>query len=125
MTMTGRAKSDISGAPAKGIASKGKLGDVLFGPFRPVAVVAAFSIALASSSMAFAQVQTPTGQQIAPGRDELNRTTQQAPQRPSRLTIDGDIERAPCALDSPPMPISRSRSPRRSSTTSRASRPRN
>lgn len=52
-------------------------------------------------STALAQVQTPTGQQIAPGRDELNRTTQQPTPGPSRLTIDGDIERAPCALDAP------------------------
>lgn len=52
-------------------------------------------------SAVLAQIQTPTGQQIAPGRDELNRTTQQPAPGPSRLTIDGDIERAPCALDAP------------------------
>lgn len=101
MTMTSQSNRTNSEPPAKGIAVRGKLGGILLGSFRPVAVVAAFAIALASGSIAFSQVQTPTGQQIAPGRDELNRTTQQAPQRATRLMIDGDIERAPCALDSP------------------------
>ncbi len=47
---------------------------------------------------------TPSPQQLqlAPTREELDRTQpqQQAP-RSARLTIDGDIERAPCALDNP------------------------
>lgn len=54
-----------------------------------------------SSQIASAQIVGPQGQQIAPGRDELKNTTQQEAPRPSRLKIDGDIERAPCALDSP------------------------
>lgn len=40
-------------------------------------------------------------QQISPTRDELDRTRQQQAPRSARLKIDGDIERAPCALDSP------------------------
>lgn len=56
------------------------------------------------SHMAAAQVAAPpvNPQQLAPTREEIDRRQQQqrAP-RAARLTIDGDIERAPCALDSP------------------------
>jgi hemolysin activation/secretion protein len=59
-------------------------------------------IVASSSQIASAQIVAPnTGQQIAPGRDELRNTTQQPAPQASRLKIDGDIERAPCALDSP------------------------
>lgn len=59
-------------------------------------------LAASSSQIASAQIVAPnTGQQIAPGRDELRNTTQQPAPQASRLKIDGDIERAPCALDSP------------------------
>lgn len=40
-------------------------------------------------------------QQIAPTREEIDQRQQQDGPRASRLTIDGDIERAPCALDAP------------------------
>lgn len=43
----------------------------------------------------------PGGQQIAPGRDELRQNAPQQAPGSGRLTIDGDIERAPCALDAP------------------------
>ncbi|MES2498858.1 MAG: ShlB/FhaC/HecB family hemolysin secretion/activation protein [Pseudomonadota bacterium] len=65
------------------------------------AVITALLVAT-SSQFASAQIVAPTtGQQIAPGRDELQSTTRQQAPAQSRLTIDGDIERAPCALDSP------------------------
>lgn len=46
---------------------------------------------------------TPSPQQLqlAPTREELDRAQQQQAPRSARLTIDGDIERAPCALDNP------------------------
>ncbi|MFD2498740.1 hypothetical protein ACFSTI_07600 [Rhizorhabdus histidinilytica] len=78
-------------------------------------------LAASSSQIALAQIVAPeTGQQIAPGRDELQDRTRQQPPPASRLKIEGDIERAPCALDRRPMRISRSRSTTSSSTTSRA-----
>lgn len=40
-------------------------------------------------------------QQIAPTREEIDRNRQREAPRAARLKIDGDIERAPCALDSP------------------------
>ncbi|ATE63085.1 ShlB/FhaC/HecB family hemolysin secretion/activation protein [Rhizorhabdus dicambivorans] len=40
-------------------------------------------------------------QQLAPTREEIDRNRPQQTQRSARLTIDGDIERAPCALDNP------------------------
>jgi len=43
----------------------------------------------------------PTQQQLAPTREEIDRRPQQQTPRGARLTIDGDIERAPCALDAP------------------------
>ncbi|MFC0306290.1 ShlB/FhaC/HecB family hemolysin secretion/activation protein [Rhizorhabdus histidinilytica] len=59
-------------------------------------------LAASSSQIALAQIVAPeTGQQIAPGRDELQDRTRQQPPPASRLKIEGDIERAPCALDSP------------------------
>lgn len=65
------------------------------------AVVSALLVASSSQTVSAQIVAPTTGQQIAPGRDELqSRTRQQAPAA-SRLKIDGDIERAPCALDSP------------------------
>lgn len=40
-------------------------------------------------------------QQIAPTREEIDRNRQREAPSAARLKIDGDIERAPCALDSP------------------------
>ena len=64
--------------------------------------VATALLAASSSQIALAQIVAPgTGQQIAPSRDELQDRTRQQPAAPSRLKIEGDIERAPGALDSP------------------------
>ena len=43
----------------------------------------------------------PTPQQIAPTREEIDRRPVSEAPRSARLTIDGEIERAPCALDAP------------------------
>lgn len=40
-------------------------------------------------------------QLAAPTREEIDRRSQEGAPRSARLTVDGDIERAPCALDSP------------------------
>lgn len=53
-----------------------------------------------SPSQAGAQV-TPAPQQLAPTREEVVRGTPQEAPKSGRLTIDGGIERAPCALDDP------------------------
>ncbi len=79
--------------------SGGSLGKSLY----PAAVTAALLFATAfTSGAAMAQVGAPQLAPIAPTRDELDRQRpdSQAP-RSARLKIDGDIERAPCALDAP------------------------
>ena len=51
-----------------------------------------------------ADINPAMAQSVNPGvptREELDRGTQQAGQQPSRLTVDGDLERSPCALDNP------------------------
>jgi len=67
-----------------------------------VAFAASF-FALANPVQAQVAPGAPTvqPQQVAPTRDELDRTRQQQAPATARLKIDGDIERAPCALDSP------------------------
>jgi hemolysin activation/secretion protein len=68
---------------------------------------AVFSALLFTSASVPAQAQvapvapTVTPQQIAPTREEIERTRQPQTQRSARLTIDGGIERSPCALDNP------------------------
>jgi hemolysin activation/secretion protein len=55
-----------------------------------------------SSAPAPAHAQVPPGQPVAPTREEVDRprpSPTEAP--PARLTVDGDVERAPCALDRP------------------------
>ncbi|WP_340316630.1 ShlB/FhaC/HecB family hemolysin secretion/activation protein [Rhizorhabdus argentea] len=57
------------------------------------------------STAAWAQVApppvAPPPQQLAPTREEIDRRSQDQAPRSARLKIDGDIERAPCALDAP------------------------
>ncbi|KRB79306.1 peptide transporter [Sphingomonas sp. Root710] len=71
--------------------------------FSAAAVLALF-FATASNSVS-AQVAPPpvanAAQLAAPTREEIDRRTQEGAPRSARLTVDGDIERAPCALDSP------------------------
>ena len=64
---------------------------------------AASFFALANPVQAQVAPGAPTvqPQQIAPTREELDRSRQQQAPATARLKIDGDIERAPCALDSP------------------------
>ena len=57
-------------------------------------------VATASGSTAWGQA-TPTPQQLAPTREEIDRRPQPQAPRSARLTVEGDIERAPCALDAP------------------------
>lgn len=84
-----------------GIVAKGYQGAYLRSSLFSTAVLTAL-LAASSSQIALAQIVAPeTGQQIAPGRDELQDRTRQQPPPASRLKIEGDIERAPCALDSP------------------------
>ncbi|KKC27578.1 ShlB/FhaC/HecB family hemolysin secretion/activation protein [Sphingomonas sp. SRS2] len=65
------------------------------------AAVSALLFTIASNA-AFAQVAPPAAAQLAaPTREEIDRRPQATAPRSARLTVDGDIERAPCALDSP------------------------
>ena len=101
--MTLQEKAGKSGSKAEGFASQGYSGDRLGKSLFPAAVSVAllFATALVPGG-AIAQVAAPQLAPIAPTRDELDRSRpdSQAP-RSARLKIDGDIERAPCALDSP------------------------
>ncbi|WP_284734596.1 ShlB/FhaC/HecB family hemolysin secretion/activation protein [Sphingosinicella terrae] len=57
-------------------------------------------MALLLPSAALAQVPPPP-QPIAPTREEIVRPTPERTEAPGRLTVEGEIERAPCALDRP------------------------
>jgi len=66
-----------------------------------------FGLLLSGSGGAAAMAQTvappspagvPSG---VPTREELERGAPQTSQQPSRLTVEGDVERSPCALDNP------------------------
>lgn len=74
------------------------------GPARPRAP-RALRIGLAASAAfaAFpAPAQVPPGQPVAPTREEVNRPPPARDERPpARLTVEGGVERAPCALDRP------------------------
>jgi hemolysin activation/secretion protein len=74
------------------------------GPARPGAL-RALRIGLAASvSLAAlpASAQLPPGQPAAPTREEVDRPPpDRAQPPPARLTVEGDVERAPCALDRP------------------------
>jgi hemolysin activation/secretion protein len=61
-----------------------------------------FALAASAAFSAAAYAQVPPSQPVAPTREEVDRP---APPRgeapPVRLTVEGDVERAPCALDRP------------------------
>jgi hemolysin activation/secretion protein len=56
------------------------------------------SLIASTASVAVAQTSP---QSLPPTREEVTRPNPQAPQEASRLTVEGGIERAPCALDKP------------------------
>ena len=66
-------------------------------------VAASAVLVVTASTAALAQTVPPpvTPQQVAPTREEIDRRPQQVAPRAGKLTIDGGIERAPCALDAP------------------------
>ncbi|HVQ07432.1 MAG TPA: ShlB/FhaC/HecB family hemolysin secretion/activation protein [Allosphingosinicella sp.] len=74
------------------------------GPARPGALRALRIGLTASAALAAppAFAQLPPGQPIAPTREEVDRPPppRDAPP-PARLTVEGDVEHAPCALDRP------------------------
>jgi hemolysin activation/secretion protein len=57
-------------------------------------MIAAFPAAVAAQS-------TPPPQPLPPTREEVTRPVAPTPPPPSRLEVEGGIERAPCALDGP------------------------
>lgn len=92
-----------TGCPAEGFAGTGYSGAVLRKSLLSAAVVSTLLFATASHQAALAQAVPPpvAPQQIAPTREEIDRRTDSQAPRSARLTVDGDIERAPCALDAP------------------------
>jgi hemolysin activation/secretion protein len=92
---------------AEGFAVQGYPGGSLRKSLYLAAVVSTLHFA-SVSTIASAQVAPPAGalagavRQASPTREEIERTRQQteAPRAP-RLVVEGEIERAPCALDSP------------------------
>lgn len=91
-------------SPAEGFAVLGYSGGSLRKSIFSAVVVTTLLFAIASHEAVWAQAAPPAvnSQQLAPTREELDRSRPdaQAP-RSARLTVDGDIERAPCALDAP------------------------
>lgn len=65
---------------------------------RPLAYLLVSSLIASTASVAVAQTSP---QPLPPTREEVTRPNPQAPQEASRLTVEGGIERAPCALDKP------------------------
>ena len=62
----------------------------------------AAALALASAGAALAQaVPAAVAQSGAPTREEVNRADLTPTPEPSKLTVEGGIERAPCALADP------------------------
>jgi hemolysin activation/secretion protein len=102
--MTIRPASAKTKCPAEGFVVLGYSGVSLRKSLFSAAVVTTLLFATASHQAAWAQAAPPlvNAQQLAPTREELDRSRPSAQgQRASRLTVDGDIERAPCALDAP------------------------
>lgn len=106
-TVTSSENAGKTGAKAEGFAAHGYSGGSLSKSLFPAAVSAALLFATAfTPGTAIAQVGPGAGSPpivpITPSREELDRQRpdSQAP-RSARLKIDGDIERAPCALDAP------------------------
>ena len=87
---------------AEGFAVQCTTGDSLRRSLFSAAVVSTLLFASASTN-AIAQVTPPAvaPQQLAPTREEIDRRQPAQAPRSARLTIDGGIERAPCALDAP------------------------
>lgn len=89
---------------AEGSADEGSLGGILRSALFSAAVSSALLLLSISNPV---QAQVAPGapplapQQIAPTREEIDRNRQREAPSAARLKIDGDIERAPCALDSP------------------------
>jgi hemolysin activation/secretion protein len=67
----------------------------------PIASVQAVALATLLSPTIVAAQAVPTAQQLAPTREEVTRVQPQQAPKAARLTVDGGIERAPCALDDP------------------------
>lgn len=90
---------------AKGFAAQGYMGGFLRTSLFSAVASTALLFASMSNEAAWAQATpspvAPTSQQLAPTREEIDRRPQDQAPRSARLKIDGDIERAPCALDAP------------------------
>lgn len=90
---------------AMGFADQGYTGGFLRTSLFSAAAFTALLLASMPNTAAWAQTApapvAPTAQQIAPTREEIDRRPQEQAPRSARLKIDGDIERAPCALDAP------------------------
>ena len=90
---------------AMGFADQGYTGGFLRTSLFSAAASTALLLASMPNTAAWAQTApapvAPTAQQIAPTREEIDRRQQEQAPRSARLKIDGDIERAPCALDAP------------------------
>ena len=61
----------------------------------------AFALAGAHLASTSVYAQVPPQQPIAPTREEIVRPAPDRDEAPARLTVEGEIERAPCALDRP------------------------
>jgi len=57
--------------------------------------------ALIFASAAYGQAAPPPVQATPPTREEIERPQAQAPENRTRLTVEGGLERGPCALDRP------------------------
>jgi hemolysin activation/secretion protein len=66
-----------------------------------VAVSALASSAALFPTAAVAQVAAPGPQQLAPTREEVDRIAPKEAPKTAKLTVEGGIERSPCALDDP------------------------
>jgi hemolysin activation/secretion protein len=66
-----------------------------------VAAFVAASIAAATAGAAATAQTLPPGTTGLPTREEIDPGRRAAPPAPSRLSVDGDIERSPCALADP------------------------
>lgn len=64
-------------------------------------VASASLLASLSSSLAAQATQPPPQQPLAPTREEVTRPVAPAQPPPSKLEVEGGIQRAPCALDGP------------------------
>ena len=79
----------------------GQSGEILRTSLFSAATTTAVLLAIVPGTMAWAQAVPAPQQQLAPTREEIDRRPQAQAPRSARLTVEGDIERAPCALDAP------------------------